>query len=570
MSSPLRWTLPPANASLQRSAEVLAAEFELPVVLAQILTRRGVASAEAADPFLTPQLKRLGDPGELRNIREAVTRILAAADAGLRVVLYGDYDVDGVTSLALLAEGLAHYGITAPCFLPSRMDEGYGLSPEGIARCLEEHSPELLIAVDCGTSSTKEIAGLRDRGVDVIVLDHHEPAETLPACILVNPKAGGDPALQCLCSVGVVFKVCHALLQARPRPGWDLKTSLDLVALGTVADLVPLTGENRILVRRGLVELAKSLRPGLVALRAVAGLNGGALRPSDVGFRLGPRLNAAGRLGTARAALELLQTRDRHRADVLATELQAQNAERQTVERQTVVEAEQQLLESTALGEAAIVVGARGWHPGVVGIVASRLLRTHHRPTFVIGFDEHGIGKGSGRSIEGLSLVGALRECGDLLEKYGGHDMAAGLTIREDRFPEFRAAFQRVARGLLSNEQLEPSLRLDGEIRLGAVGPEFGAALDRLQPFGMGNPQPLFFARGVTPNGPVRTMKEKHLRLLLEQRGDRNGGTAKAVWFNAPLPLPPAPWDIAFRVEPNEWNGEITWQLQIEALRSAA
>ncbi|MBS0657309.1 MAG: single-stranded-DNA-specific exonuclease RecJ [Verrucomicrobia bacterium] len=565
----MRWIFPKDTSEQSALARALAGRHELPPVLASLLVRRGFGTEEEADLFLSPQLKRLSDPFTLPHLRQAVDQILAAVDAGRRIVLYGDYDVDGVTSLALLREVLGLYGVQAPCFLPSRMDEGYGLSPEGVARCLEEHRPDLLIAVDCGTSSHREITSLREAGVEVIVFDHHEaPSGQLPPCVVVNPKVGGDRSLEYLCSAGVVFKAAHGLLKTRPRPQYDLKNALDFVALGTVADLVPLIGENRILVRRGLVQIAQSPRPGVIALCRVAGLEGGIVRPNDVGFRLGPRLNAAGRLGTAQAALELLTTTDHRRAQALAEELNQQNSERRQVELETFQGAHA-LVEAGPLG-ASIVVAERGWHPGVIGIVASRIMRAFHRPTFIVALGEDGHGKGSGRSIEGLNLVGALQQCAGHLVKFGGHEMAAGLTLREDALAAFREAFERAARATLTDEQLQPAIRLDGEIALAEVHAGLGAQLERLQPFGMSNRTPVLAVRGVRCVGVPRTMKEKHLRFHVQQPGGRMCAPVSAVWFNAPAPLPPPPWDIAFQLEPNEWNGEITWQLNVEALRTAA
>ncbi len=451
MSSPARvaWIPPAEDPSDAAAVAHLAAELALPRPLARLLVRRGYGEVEAARDFLDPRLQRLADPFALPDMKAAVQRIFEAIDRRERITLYGDYDVDGVTSLTLLAEVLAGYGATPACFLPHRMDEGYGLSADGVARCLAEHQPKLLIAVDCGTVSVDEIASLKASGVDTIVLDHHEPGAVRPDCVaLVNPKC--DPAGTCdyLCSAAIAFKTGHALLKTRPQPGYELKSTLDLVALGTVADIVPLKGENRALVRRGLEELARTARPGLRALMDVAGLGGGTIRPGDVAFRLGPRLNAAGRLGTAQASLELLQTRDANRARDLAAELHRQNAERQEVERRTLADAEKILhAGSVAVAElSAIVVGGRGWHPGVLGIVAARLLRTYHRPTVVVGFDEGGVGKGSGRSIEGLALVEALHSCGEWLDRFGGHEMAAGLTVREASFAGFQFAFQEFAK----------------------------------------------------------------------------------------------------------------------------
>ncbi len=560
---PCRWILPePIDpAATQRLAEGAGiARFA-----AELLVRRGVQSAAEAERFINPLLKMLGDPFALPQMDAAVTRILAAVDSGERIVLYGDYDVDGVTSLALLTRVLRAYGVEAPCFLPLRADEGYGLSADGVARCVAELAPRLLIAVDCGTSSVAEIATLQAQGIDVIVLDHHEGKDALPECAaVVNPKLGAD--FHYLCSVGLVFKTAHALLKRRPVPDFDLRAHLDLVALGTVADLVPLHGENRALVKRGLAQLAETRRPGLRELIAVSGLRA-PFTTMNIGFGLAPRLNAAGRLGTAQDALELLLTEDAARARTIAASLDAQNRERRAVEDDVLRQAEAQVAEGfDAERDAAIVVGAQGWHTGVIGIVASRLQKRFHRPALVIGFDETGLGKGSGRSIAGLSLVAALSACGEFLEKHGGHDMAAGLTIREARFAEFRAAFLAHARGRLSAEQLQPRLHLDAELTLGEIDYDLLSHHEALQPFGMAHPQPLFFARGVTLAAEPRVMKEKHLSLVLRQNGDEY----RAVWFGAANEVRPRlPWDIAFQIERNEWQGRITPQIHIRAVRAS-
>ena len=433
--------------------------------IAQLLSRKGFSCAEEVERFLRPRLSTLSDPFLLPQMDTAVSRILLALHQHERVVLFGDYDVDGVTSLALLDEMLRAYGGAPELFLPLRMEEGYGLSRESIVRCLEKHRPQLLIAIDCGTTSANEISELTNRGVDVIVLDHHEAGARLPDCVaVVNPKIGSR-GMDYLCSVGIVFKLCHALLKTRPLPGFDLKSMLDLVALGTVADIVPLRDENRILVQRGSIEIARTPRIGLRKLMQAAGVRPPVL-PEDIGFRLGPRLNAAGRLSTAEKSLRLLLTRDESEAAMLATELDQQNRERQDLEAEIFVSATEKVdREFDAARDAAIVAGARGWHPGVLGIVASRLVRKYHRPAIVIGFDEKGMGKGSGRSIEGLNLVEALNRCADSLDKYGGHEMAAGLAVREQNFEFFAEAFRTAARELLSEEALQPCLRLDLELR---------------------------------------------------------------------------------------------------------
>ncbi len=436
-----RWILPPCenlNGGVISWSEICGSEC-----IARLLFRKGFRSADEVQNFLRPRLSSLSDPFLLPQMGTAVARMLAALDLHERIVLFGDYDVDGVTSLALLDEMLRGYGASPDLFLPLRMEEGYGLSRESVERCLEQHRPQLLIAVDCGTASTGEIAGLKKRGVDVIVLDHHEAKSVLPDCVaLVNPKTDSASSFHYLCSVGIVFKLCHALLKTRPLPGFDLKSKLDLVALGTVADIVPLVDENRLLVHRGAIEIARTPRIGLKKLMQVAGVRRPIL-PDDIGYRLGPRLNAAGRLSTAEESLRLLLTHDEAEAAALANALDQQNRERQEVEKEILAAAIAQIdKQFDAVRDIAIVAGARGWHPGVLGIVASRIARKYHRPAIVIGFDENGVGKGSGRSIDGLNLVEALTRCAATLEKFGGHEMAAGLTLREENFARFAEAFR--------------------------------------------------------------------------------------------------------------------------------
>jgi single-stranded-DNA-specific exonuclease len=535
--------------------------------IARLLLRKGFHSLEEVEKFLRPRLGSLSDPFLLPQMHVAVSRVFAALDRQERIVLFGDYDTDGVTSLALLNEMLRAYGGTPELFLPFRLEEGYGLSRESVERCLEQHRPQLLIAVDCGTSSVHEVAELKKRGVDVIVLDHHEPKFALPDCVaIVNPKIDAESSLHYLCSVGIVFKLCHALLKTRPLPGFDLKSKLDLVALGTVADIVPLRGENRVLVQRGAIEIARTSRIGLRKLIQIAGVRVPIL-PEDIGYRLGPRLNAAGRLSTAEKSLRLLLTPDESEAASLATELDQQNRERQEVETQIFLAAKEKIDSEFDPGcDAAIVVSARGWHPGVLGIVASRIVRKYHRPAIVIGFDDKGIGKGSGRSIEGLNLVEALNRCADSLDNFGGHEMAAGLALQEENFDLFAKTFRKVARELLSDEALQPCLRLDHELAFTEIDINFLRWHEMLQPFGNGNPQPLFLAREVELVAPPRVMNEKHLLFRLRQ-GDRH---RRAVYFNgAPNQLPPPPWDVAFRIRADEYEGETLVAMHVEAVRAA-
>ena len=596
MSDSTRWIFPAAadEAAVAR----LVREAQIAPWVAECLVRRGLAEAEVATRFLQPRLRTLSDPFLLPGMDAAVVRILAAVEKRERIVLYGDYDVDGVTSLTLLTRVLRAYGAEVATFLPHRVDEGYGLSADGVARCIEEHRPQLLIAVDCGTTSVAEISRLRDAGVDVVVLDHHEPKEELPPAVaIVNPKLARQRNAECrmtndeaevpkanggsenhsssvirhssfdyLCSAGIAFKVTHALLKRKPIANFDIRELLDLAAIGTVADVVPLVEENRIFVRTGLERIAQSRWPGVRALVEVAGLKP-PFSAKDIGFGIGPRLNAAGRLDSATAALELLLTDDPARAQSLARSLDQQNRERRTIEDEVLGKAGAQITSLYDPGsESAIVVGGAGWHPGVVGIVASRIQRRFHRPTFVIGFDTMGMGKGSGRSIEGFSLVAALTRCGALLEKYGGHEMAAGLTMRQENLAAFREAFAEAARDMLTADHLQRTLRLDAELRLADLNLNLLDDHDALQPFGTANHQPVFFTRGVTLAGEPRLMKDKHWSFTFRQARAQ----IRAVWWNAADEnLPPLPWDIAYTVSRNEWNGNVSVQLELRAVRAA-
>jgi single-stranded-DNA-specific exonuclease len=561
-----RWVIPQPEELNADESGITWSEICGSECIARLLLRKGFRCAEDANAFLRPRLSSLSDPFLLPQMHAAVSRILEALDRRERIVLFGDYDVDGVTSLTLLAEVLGAYGRAPELFLPLRMEEGYGLSPEGVERCIGQYQPQLLVAIDCGTSSAKEIADLGKRGVDVIVLDHHEPKSALPDCIaIVNPKTT-DSGFEYLCSVGIVFKLCHALLKTAPLPAFDLKSKLDLVALGTVADIVPLRAENRILVQRGAIEIGQTSRIGLRKLMQLAGVRPPIL-PEDIGYRLGPRLNAAGRLSTAEKSLRLLLTDDDGEATILAAELDRQNRERQDVEKQIFESAIEKVEGRLDVArDAAIVVGAPGWHQGVLGIVASRIARRYHRPTIVIGFEENGIGKGSGRSIEGLNLVEALSCCAERLDKFGGHEMAAGLALHKENFDLFAEAFRKAAHDVLSEEALKPCVRLDHELAFTEIDMDLLRWHEMLQPFGNGNPQPLFLAREVEPVGLPRVVNEKHLIFRLRQ-GNRH---RRAVFFDGMTnPLPPTPWDIAFRIRADEYDGETLVAMQIEAVRRA-
>lgn len=537
-----------------------------PPILEHLIRQRGLPSGDDLDGFLNPRLRDLADPFLIPDMRLAVERLLQAADRGEAVCIFGDYDVDGVTSIALMRRILRAYGLEPRHFIPRRSSEGYGLSEAAIERCLAEGpKPDLLVTVDCGTVSIAEIALLRERGIDVVVVDHHEPSPLgRPDCAaVVNPKCGSE--FTYLCAAGVAFKLGHALLKTR-QADLDLKELIDLVAVATISDIVPLVGENRLLVRHGLKRLPATLNPGLKALQEVTGMNGHATA-MDVGFRIGPRLNAAGRMDVPEDALATLLVDCRRMAFELAEKLDLYNRDRQQYESRIRKEAMEMLGESfDPARDPVIVLGSRDWHPGVVGIVASRLMRQFHKPTFVVAIDDEGIGKGSGRSIEGVSLVDAIHACRDDLLAGGGHAMAAGLSISEEKLPVFRERFAEFVRRTADESVLCPKLHYDAELTFSQLSLEFLSDYDLLQPFGNGNPQPVFISRDVRLSRPPLHMKNHHLRFMLRQGYHEQD----AVFFGGgERALPDPPWDIAFTIDRNTFRGRTTLQLIIQDVRAA-
>jgi single-stranded-DNA-specific exonuclease len=559
-----RWeTREPADPAI---TERLARELGLSPLLAALLAARSVTDPGEAEDFLHPRLASLPDPLAMPGMEAAAKRLAQAVAKREKVVLYGDYDVDGVTSLAIMHRFLAAQGLDTHCFLPLRESEGYGLSREGLDRVFAAHKPSLVVALDCGTSSHEEARWLAQQDVDLVVVDHHEPKQKAADCAaLVNPKAlGGNTDL---CTAALVFKLCHAMQKTTGQREPDLRDYLDLVAMGIICDLAPLRGENRVLVRHGLARLSQTKWTGLRALMEV----GSVVPPvstSDVGFRLGPRLNAAGRLNTAEAALELLLAEDGGQARRLARELDVCNRERQDLEQKVLEAALEQIREVfDPARDSALVVGGDGWHHGVVGIVASRLCRKFHRPAIVVGFDDNGEGHGSGRSIDKLSLVETLGGCAELLGTFGGHHMAAGLNVNRAKFEEFRRKFAALAAESLQASDLAPRLTIDARVDVAELRHGHLEELSLLEPCGMGNPAPVFCARGVAPvNGPD-VLKEKHVRFRV--RGQEE--LLAAIYFNgASGEFPRAPWDVAFKLVRNEYRQRVSMQLEVQHLRSAA
>ena len=538
----------------------------LPMILRLLLAQRGYMGEEEIEGFLHPRLRDLSDPFLLPDMSVAVERIFRSIDEHQEIAIFGDYDVDGITSVTVLKKALEGYGVKTRSFIPVRGEEGYGLSDAAIERCFSEGPlPDLLITVDCGTASGPEIEQLMSRGVDVIVVDHHEVSEQgrPDALAVVNPKLGDDFGY--LCAAGVVFKLAHALLKTRPLEDVDLKDFLDLVAVATVADIVPLIGENRLLVRHGLRRLPKTLNHGLRALMQVAGV-GDRATSADVGFRIGPRINAAGRMDCPEDALSMLSTDSRGVAAELAEQLDDYNRKRQKHELQIVNEAMEQLEDYDPKEDPVIVLGSRDWHPGVVGIVASRLMRRFYKAAFVVAIDQEGMGKGSGRSIAGVSLIEAIASCRDVLEAGGGHHMAAGISVHEDQLDAFRERFGQYVKENVSEEELLPRLVIDAEVPFEQLSLDFLASYELLQPFGSENPQPIFLSREIWPTAAPRHLKNKHLKLFLKQGVHEHD----AIFFGgAENELPEPPWDMAFTIDRNVFRGRTSLQLTVRELRSS-
>jgi single-stranded-DNA-specific exonuclease len=564
-----RWMIAPPQPLL---AEQLARSHKISPLLAQCLVNRGFSEPGVVENFLAPRLKSLADPFLLLNMDAAVKRLLLAHERDEPLVIFGDYDVDGVTSTTILLEVFRKLGFAAEAYLPSRMDEGYGLSRDGVENCLKKFPVKLLLAVDCGSTAVESIAWLKGQGVEVIVLDHHQVSNPAPEAVaLVNPQLG--KAFTELCSAGLAFKLAHALVKRGRESGlpgaaeFDLRPLLDLVALGTIADLVPLVGENRILVTAGLERLNVTQRPGILALKQVA-QSPEKLGTHDVGFQLAPRLNAAGRLETAEESLNLLLAETMAAALPLAQNLDARNRERQKIEK-AIVEEVIGVVRSKfdAQKDFVIVEGQLLWHIGIVGIVASRVLQEFYRPTFIIG-GENGEMRGSGRSIAGFDLAAALRECDDLLVKHGGHAMAAGLSIAPGKIDQLRERLNELAKLKLKPEDLQPPLRLDAEIQLADLNLGSLAELEKLKPTGMGNPAVQFYARNLTHKKPLLRMgaNKQHVKLWVTD----GAATHEAVWWNAGHGgLPDGQFDLAFAPGVNEFNGRTTVQLKVLDWRAA-
>lgn len=537
---------------------------------AMVLANRGIGPDEAGS-FLNPALRDLGDPYQLPGTLAAAKRLWRAILDGEKMLVHGDYDTDGITAAALISWVLRSNGADISCYLPHRIDDGYGLTEESIEKACEEHC-HLLLTVDCGITSYDAVKEARKRNLDLIITDHHMPGtEPLDADIVVDPKLPGAPeGSRDLAGVGVAFKVCHAFLKYGRQQGiggeeTDLRQGLDLVALGTVADIVPLLHENRLLVRHGLDVLARQQRPGIHALCEMSGVKE-TFMASDITYRLAPRINATGRMGDPTESLRLLEADSMVDAFTLARALDECNRQRQQIEEDAVQGAEQQIATNYDLdSDRAIVVWDDEWHQGVVGIVASRLTRRYHRPSVVLTRDADGQYTGSARSIRRLNLVTLLEQCSDSLVRFGGHAMAAGLSLDAPMIARFCEDFEQAVRQVLGVEAMQPHLEICGAVSFDELTDHFFHELDLLQPFGHSNPEPVFIVRNASPER-FGLVGRSHTRGILR---DANGGRIPFIAFRrTPEELPSPPWDVAYTPQMNHFNGTSTPQAKIVDLRS--
>lgn len=560
-----RWVLPdhPDAAAI----EALCRELNLPPLVCRLLASRGFGDVESAKRYLRPRLEHLHDPSTLGDLDRAVDRIVRAIRDRERILVHGDYDVDGICSTTILVRTLARLGGDAVPFIPHRSD-GYDLTAAGVATA-RRIGAKLVITCDCGTSALAPVRELNAAGIDVIVSDHHLPGGPLPESYAVlNPRKPGCPSPdKDLCAAGVAFKLALQLTQrmgASPNPVYNM---IDLVGLATIADVAPLRGENRVLAKHGLRVLNETKNVGLRAMIRAAGLDRKPITAGRVGFILAPRLNAAGRVGSALRGVELLLAIDESAANPIARELEELNAHRQELDRQALDQARDMARALDMEQTYGIVLAAEGWHPGVIGIVASRIVEEFGRPTILIAL-EGDEGKGSGRSITPFDLHSGISECRDLLLRFGGHRSAAGVTIARDRVADFARRFNDVARSRLSPADLVPELRADLEVDLREVDENLETLLRYVEPCGVGNPSPVLVARGVRVASAPRVVGKDGLKVRLAQNGTELTALAWGMAHRVPELSVGATIDVAFRLERDEWNGESRLQARLADFRS--
>ena len=560
-----RW-LPPLVAD-PVGLGLLESELHLPSPICSLLSARGYRLPDDAKRFLRPRLEQLHVPDSMLGLRPAAERLARAVRSGETVLVHGDYDVDGICSTTLLTSAIRSFGGKAIPFTPRRLEDGYDLTMAGVRAAIDVGA-KVVVTCDCGTNAIEPVAALCRAGIDVIVSDHHLPSGSLPDCLAVlNPKQPGCPYPdKDLAAVGVAFKLMIALASELGQSDVPVLRMLDLVALATIADIAPLRGENRVFARYGLRLLQETTNLGLRALIRSSGLEGKPLTAGRVGFILAPRLNAVGRLGHAIRGVELLMARTDSEANGIARELEELNRRRQEIDRGTLVRA-REMVEQLDLDQTfGVVLAHEGWHPGVIGIVASRIVEDIARPVVLIALNA-GEGKGSGRSIPAFDLHGGLSECRDLLIRFGGHRAAAGVTIAEGNVVPFADRFNSIARERLTIDDLVPEIRIDLEISLDQANGDLDALLRHFEPFGMGNPSPVLVVRGVRLACDARVVGPDGLKLRLAGGGAELDAIGWGMGARAPELRAGDTLDVAFRLERDEWNGQQRLQAKLADIR---
>ena len=563
-----RWRVREPELALQKT---LAASLNISTITSQLLINRGISDIQQAERFLSSTLSDIRSPLGMKGMKEGVERVQKALHNKEKIAIYGDYDVDGITSTSILLMFLKSAGANVSYYIPERIAEGYGLNADAISK-LAERGVTLLITVDCGISDHAELKLAKELGMDVVVTDHHEvPGDLPPAYAIINPKQSGCPfPFKNLAGVGVAFNFIIALRATLRDEGFwkekevpNLKEYLDLVALGTIADVVPLVDENRIFVKYGLMELTASTKPGIIALKEISGLNDVPINAGMVGYRLAPRINAAGRVGKGVDGVRLLTSESYDEAASIAKLLDDGNKERQGLEEVILREATEMVESGLISDRKSIVLASESWHPGVIGIVASRIAEKYYRPTVMIAIKD-GVGKGSARSIHSFMLYEGLKECSHLLNEFGGHDYAAGLSINEENIEKFSDAFERVASNKLSDEDMVPEMDIDATMDLNDVTEGLVKELDNLAPFGEANPEPLLCSTGLGI-ADCKVVGNNHLKMRVKQ-----GRTVRdAIGFGmGNLNLSPGiNLDTAFIPQINLWNGGKSIQLKLKDVR---
>jgi single-stranded-DNA-specific exonuclease len=562
----MRWTLKPQPS--HEKVETLAAQLKVSELVASLLVQRGIETFGQARQFFRPSLEDLHDPYLMKDMDKAVARIEKAIEKGECILVFGDYDVDGTTAVSLMSSYLRSYYENVATYIPDRYDEGYGISYKGIDFA-DDNGFTLIIALDCGIKSIGHVAYANKKGIDFIICDHHRPGDELPdAVAILDPKREDCPyPYDELCGCGVGFKLVQALAQNRNQSIADLVPYLDLVATAIAADIVPITGENRVLAKFGLEVINTFPRPGIKAL--VQNLKKKALTITDVVFIIAPRINAAGRIKHGNAAVALLTEFDLGQAEIFASEIEQHNADRKDLDKQITYEALEQIQENKEQQGFTTVVYSENWHKGVIGIVASRLIETYYRPTIVFTKSGDKLAA-SARSVKDFDIYNALENASEHLEQFGGHMYAAGMTLREENYPAFKEAFEKVVEQTIHPDLLTPEISIDAEISLSDINEKLVRLLNQFEPFGPQNMSPVFLTKNVKDTGYAKAIgtNDEHLRLFVKQNESEGFG---AIGFGLGKKLDlvknQRPFDVVYHIDENEFNGNVTVQLRLKDLR---